>query len=705
VPAGSVLALWQEEKTPEARPALAAQVQNLLTRGPGPDAVEADRVLYRQLTSLSGPLLAHDPPPSEPGIDAAAAKANGSEAWGLSPELFGRHPDGSAVEESSLCLQAPFQMEVKLPADLVAGMEWVSAAVLHPGTGAEGSVQVEVTDRPGQIRTGLSAETPVLVQAGSLAEARMMRAFADFRQWFPVIVCYPRIVPVDEVITLTLFHREDEALRRLMLDEADAARLDRLWDELRYVSRDALATVDAFAQLMEYATQDSDPGLFEPLRDTIDERASALRQRLADTQPRHVEALLDFAGRAYRRPLTAEESSQIVRLYETLRSEEMPHEDAVRMTLARVLVAPAFLYKMETPGDGTDPSPVSDWELATRLSYFLWSSVPDEPLRTEAASGRLREKGVLVAQARRMLGDEKVRRLAVEFACQWLHIHGFDELDEKSERHFPEFKAMRGVIYEESIRFFTDWFARDGSILELLDADHAFVNGALAGYYGIPDVAGEEWRRVEGVKAYGRGGILGLGTTLAKQSGASRTSPILRGNWVYEVLLGERLPRPPPGVPQLPDDESALEGLTVRQMVEKHSSDPQCVRCHQHIDHFGYALEQYDAVGRRRDRDLGGRPIDTRVQTREGESFENLDGLRRYLLNERREVFVGQFCRKLLGYALGREVMLADQPLLEDMLKALEREEYRVGAAMEKIVTSRQFGEIRGRGYETTESQ
>ena len=161
-----------------------------------------------------------------------------------------------------------------------------------------------------------------------------------------------------------------------------------------------------------------------------------------------------------------------------------------------------------------------------------------------------------------MLKDDKVRRLATEFACQWLHVYDFDTLDEKSERHFPTFAGLRGAMYEETIRFFTDLFQRDLPVLAFLDADHTFLNEPLAEHYGIPGVSGEEWRRVEGMKAFGRGGILGLSTTLAKQSGASRTSPILRGNWVSEVLLGEKLPRPPTGVPQLPDDEASAGGLT-----------------------------------------------------------------------------------------------------------------------------------------------
>jgi hypothetical protein len=300
-----------------------------------------------------------------------------------------------------------------------------------------------------------------------------------------------------------------------------------------------------------------------------------------------------------------------------------------------------------------------------------------------------------MAQTQRMLRDGRMRRLAKEFACQWLHLHDFDHLDEKSERHFPTFTSLRGAMYEESIRFFADLFQTDASVIDLLDSDHTFLNEALARHYGIPGVTGEEWRRVDGVKQYGRGGLLGLAATLAKQSGASRTSPILRGNWVAEALLGDKLPRPPKDVPRLPEDE-ATEDLTVRQLVEKHSNDPKCSGCHARIDPYGFALERYDAIGRRREKDLGDRAIDTRTKLMDGTPLDGLEGLRGYLLTQRREEFVRQFCRKLLGYALGRGVQLSDRPLLTEMQEELRRNDYRFSAAVQTVVRSRPFREIRG---------
>jgi hypothetical protein len=704
LPPGSLLARWRSATETTERSTLAADFQRLLESGPPADPKHPDALLHRQVFAPNGPLwrsllaqqsgiLASGSAPTTAPYPAADSRA------GLDPALFGTHPDGSAVEPASLCLQAPASLEFTIPAELAEGAAFVVSAMLHPKAGPEASAQFRAEVRQGP--TWIPVEvpdprTPFVVADNSPARRRLEVAMAEFRQLFPAALCYNKIVPVDEVVTLTLFHREDDTLQRLMLDEAETARLNRLWDELHFVSHDALTLVDAFAQLMEYATQDADPKVFEPLREPIHTRAAHFRQRLLDTEPRHVDAILEFAPLAYRRPLRAQEAAELRALYARLRQQELSHDDAIRMTLARVLVAPSFLYRIEEPQPGTEARPVSDWELASRLSYFLWSSAPDAPLRAAAAAGELKNPDTLVQHAKRMLLDPRVRRLATEFGCQWLHVHGFDELDEKSERHFPTFAAVRGPLYEEAILFFTDFFQRDLPVASLLDADHTFLNESLARHYGIEGVTGETWQRVERVRSQARGGILGLGATLAKQSGASRTSPILRGNWVSEVLLGEKLPRPPKDVPRLPEDE-ATETLTVRELVERHSQDPRCAGCHVRIDPYGFALEGYDPIGRARTRDLADRPIATAAKTADGVTFDGIDGLRHYLLHQRRDAFFGQFCRKLLGYALGRGVQLSDTPLLQQVRTDLDTHGGRVSVAIETILRSRQFREIRGR--------
>ena len=226
-------------------------------------------------------------------------------------------------------------------------------------------------------------------------------------------------------------------------------------------------------------------------------------------------------------------------------------------------------------------------------------------------------------------------------------------------------------MYEESIQFFANLLRNNGSVWEILDADYTYLNERLAKYYGIPGITGEEWRRVEGVRKFHRGGILAQASTLAKQSGASRTSPILRGNWIAETLLADKLPRPPKDVPKLPEEENGTE-LTVRQLTERHSKDPRCYHCHQRIDAFGFALEEFDAIGQWRERDANNRPVEARGRVMDGTEIEGLDGLKHYLLTTRRGVFLHQFCRKLLGYALGRSVQISDEPLLKGICTELE---------------------------------
>jgi hypothetical protein len=441
LPAGSLLAKWQSAGSVEEKQRLAEAVQNLLrSRAVSLTKDAPDAVLYRQLASLNGPLLSRvtadilpavEPgaPPDgkgggnsstsktsepDPGGKRAPSTAGGTPAatYGLDPALFGKHPNGAKLDATSLCVHAPSVLELRLPADLAEGFEFVATATLHRETGAEGSVQMRVLTAKPSSMPGLAAggireqggkstwsdgerpvvsESPVIVCDGSAARKRVEAALDEFRQLFPAALCYTKIVPVDEVVTLTLYYREDDQLRRLMLDDAQSAGLDRLWAELHYVSHDALKLVDAFEQLWQFATQDADPSAFEPLREPIKRRAAEFKKLLVDTQPTHLDAVLKFAEGAYRRPLTGTERDELRGLYRKLREQELPHDEAIRLTLARVLVAPAFLYRAEKPGPGDKPGPVNEWELATRLSYFLWSSAPDTELRAAAASGTLRD--------------------------------------------------------------------------------------------------------------------------------------------------------------------------------------------------------------------------------------------------------------------------------------------------------------------------
>ena len=601
IPPGSALARWRAaivaSKRGDEIDKLATAVENVLTTENAESLDGPDKQLREQLLAWNGPL----------GWATITKETLGEfdTGFGLDPKSFGKHPNGSQVDAADLCLQAPQVLQLRLPADLVAGAEFVTTGVLHAESGKEGSVQLQVATaklNPAAISTAV----PILVSAGSQASRRVEAAIKEFQMLFPPALCYARLVPVDEVVTLTLFYREDDYLKQLMLDDQQAAELDRLWDELYYVSQEPLKMVVAFEQISEFATQDR-PDLVKalaPMRRGIKDRADAFHRRLLKSEPAHVNAVVEIADGAWRRPLTDVQRQELSVFYDRLRDSEISHEQAIRLLMARVLTSPAFLYKLEQPAPGKNAAPVTDLELATRLSYFLWSSIPDHELRSAALAGKLTDDGELIAQTGRMLKHPRTRRLAIQFACQWLHLRDFDKNDDKNEKLYPEFAARRSDMYEETVLFFEDMFRNDRSILGLLDANHTFLNEALANHYGIDGVKGNRWQRVEGIRDYGRGGILGMASFLASQSGASRTSPILRGNWVYETLL-RRASAAPAG------RRAAATGLRCPMRINGAPVDrasqlraPACAKCHVRIDPYGFALEQYDAIGRLRPQKL-----------------------------------------------------------------------------------------------------
>ena len=672
-PPGSLLATWLAEGDSAGKADLAERIKQL-AMGARPKKKSPDQMLYDQLHSITLPI-------DHQGL----LKQVKSDA------RFGKHPRGGKVAANDVVAKASSNLSFEIPAELANGRQLEVTAVIDAGAPSKQlSVQMHASVGKPVARKELRAGEPVVVVPNSQAHRRVKEAMATFRNLFPAAVCYSRIVPVDEVVTLTLFFREDAILKRLMLTTAEARELEKLWDELYYVSHEPLKLVVAFEQISEFATQDR-PDLviaFKVLKKPINDRAEAFKKRLVATEPAHVQAVLKFADRAWRRPLSAAEQQKLRQFYGRLRKAGVAHQRSIQLMLARVLTSPVFLYKLEKPAPGKKATDVSNAELASRLSYFLWSTAPDSKLRVAADSGKLTDPSELLRQTRRMLRDGKTRRLAEHFALQWLHIRNFDKDAEKNEKRFPEFAKLRSDMYEESLRFFEDLFRNDRSILSMFNADHAFLNDRLAKLYGVN--ASKGWQRVDGVRSKGRGGVLGMATVLASQSGASRTSPILRGNWVYETLLGEKLPKPPAKVPTLP--ESVPTGLTARQLIERHSSVPACAKCHSKIDGYGFSLEQYDAIGR-----LRVKRVDTKTKLPDGKTIEGIDGLRRYLVQDRRKDVVRQFCRKLLGYALGREVQLSDEPMLDEMQSKLKAKGYRFRVAVEAIVTSRQFLRIRGR--------
>ena len=538
------------------------------------------------------------------------------------------------------------------------------------------------------------------------------------------------------------YFRDDRPLNDLVLDEAEQRELDELWQELNFVtlvperqykdfifferaepprfmgesafdfarSEDKDATTPAkMAQLAEaYLAKAKKRGAggeaIEAIETYFADISAQIRwveEARRAAEPSHLAALAQFAERAYRRPLAAEERNELLAFYRLLRDrEELSHEDALRDALASILVSPHFCYRFDLAAEGPEIQPLSPYALASRLSYFLWSSMPDEELLAHAAAGDLQQPEVLLAQTRRMLADDRVRGLATEFAGNWLEFRRFEEHNSVDRQRFASFtNELRQAMFEEPLRFFIDVARENRSVLDFLYADRTFVNPALARHYGMPAPEGnnDEWVQIDDASRYGRGGLLPMAAFLTKNSPGLRTSPVKRGYWVVRRLLGEYIPPPPPEVPELPKDEAQLGELTLPQVLAKHREHKACAGCHDRFDSIGLAFEGYGPVGERRQRDLGGRPVESHAVFPDGSQGDGLDGLRRYLRERRQEEFVDNLCRKLLAYALGRGLLLSDDPLIGEMRAQLAADGYRFGGLVETIVASRQFLNHRGK--------
>ncbi len=432
----------------------------------------------------------------------------------------------------------------------------------------------------------------------------------------------------------------------------------------------------------------------------IDAQVRRVENDLASAEPHWLASLVEFAQRAWRRPLEDSQRDELLQFYASLRDrDQLRPEDAMRDVVASILISPRFSYRIDPPPPGSDTRPLDSFALASRLSYFLWSSMPDQELLDHAAANDLHHRDVLLAQTRRMLGDARAGRLALEFGGNWLDFHQFQQHNAVDRRRFDAFTdELREAMFQEPLRFFEDLVQRDASVMEFMEANHTFVNPVLAKHYGIttPDLPADQWIRVEDAGRYGRGGLLPMSVFLTKNSPGLRTSPVKRGYWVVRRLLGQYIPAPPANVPELPKDEADLGELSLRQVLARHRDSKSCAVCHQRFDAIGLAFEGYGPVGERRDMDLGGRPIDDQAEFPDGSRRQGVDGLRRYVVEERAEDFLDHLCRKLLAYGLGRSLQLSDELLIEQMRADLQRNDFRFSAMVESIVTSPQFLTRRG---------
>ncbi len=553
------------------------------------------------------------------------------------------------------------------------------------------------------------------------------------------------------------YYRDDTALMQLILDKKGQDDLNRLWNEFDFIAHQTERT---WVQYFFNQSGEVDGNINGPLstesgskrpvghevtdefvinqmrdkylarwamdkehNDPIAPKAfnwhfglvnatlRGLEKQHMAAEPRHLAGLLRFAEHAYRRPLTANERTDLLAYYKKLRAEtRIDHEAAMRDCIVSVLMSPDFLYRFDSatagagkaplaktvslkPGQAFASQPLPDYSLASRLSYFLWASMPDAELLQHAAAGDLHKPAVLLAEAHRMLKDPKVKGLATEFTGNWLVFRQFETNNSVDRMRFPTFDDdLREAMFQEPIHLMQDNIQNERSVLDLLYGNYTFVNPPLARHYGMPEVDGDNdtWVKVDNADKYGRGGILPMAVFMTAYSPGLRTSPVKRGNWVVQKVLGIRVPPPPPVVPELPSDESKTD-KPIREMLAEHHKNPFCAGCHLRFDSFGLAFEGYGPVGDARIKDLAGRPIDASTTYPGGVDGTGLAGLRSFIQGHRQDNFVGNLARKLLAYALNRSPQLSDESLVDKMTANLTADGYKFRALVDTVILSPQF--------------
>ncbi len=414
----------------------------------------------------------------------------------------------------------------------------------------------------------------------------------------------------------------------------------------------------------------------------------------ADELPCATRILSTLARRAYRRPVVQRDVDPLLSFYRKGRAEA-GFEFGIRRAVERLLVSPEFLFRIEAPAaPGTVGSvPLTDLELASRLSFFFWSSIPDDELLDAASAGRLHTPEVFAKQVRRMIADERSEALIRNFVGQWLYLRDLTDVKHPDDRLFPNFdEGLQASMRRETELFFGSLVRENRSVLDLLRANYTFLNERLAQHYGIPNIHGSQFRRVDLPADSPRRGLLGHGSVLTVTSYANRTSPVNRGKFILETLLSMPPPPPPAVVPSLKDTDATGAVLSMRARMEQHRKDPACASCHKQMDPLGFALENFDAVGRWRTVGESQQPIDNGGTLTNGTTFKGVAGLREVLLRAPfdRE-FVYTVISKLMAYALGRPLLPIDQPAIRQIMRGAAPTDYAFDAVMLGIVNSPSF--------------
>jgi hypothetical protein len=405
-----------------------------------------------------------------------------------------------------------------------------------------------------------------------------------------------------------------------------------------------------------------------------------------------------WATRAYRRPAAESEVERLVKIFNLgMEKKKQDYRAAMKLPLLAILISPNFLYRAEKIRPGNEVYLVDNFDLASRLSYFIWSSMPDAELFKLASEGRLAEPGVLKAQVERMLIDGKAKALSMHFAGQWFKWEELRSRTNPDRKKFPSFDfALRVALYRESSLFFENLLRENRSILELIDSDYTYLNQRLARHYGIEGVTGLDFRKVK-LKDPNRGGIIGMGSVLSATSLPLRSSPSVRGAYVLTELLGTPPPSPPMNVPQLPEDDRQLKAVSFRQELIDHRFIPACKACHERIDPIGFGLENFDAIGRWRT-SHNGRPLDTSGELPDGTRFSSPESLKRILMGKR-NLFTRNMVEKTLAYALGRELSPYDRQTVKAITDKVISGNFKAHTLFSEVAVSYPFLHCRGDSY------
>lgn len=643
------------------------------------------------------------------------------------PRKWGSHPKDEGRGPTSVGVHAPAVLKFKVPA---GARKFRTEFVITDGNAKQSSVQALVLwEAPPEDRRRLYPKRYVFGGADSRRISKQGPSFKDFAReirkrnipsanltkvglnaernvlsdWTLTDIEYLGgpwdHQPPDKPRPLIPYYFTAEEVRRVATPEA-LKELDALHERLAAVVQ--RPHQDLLAFLKAHGWQDAQEGLLPPEKlvaswsEEQRKQYAHLRERVAEQeqtfQQQASHLLCEFATRPWRRPLTGTEQAALVALYRDARLEGFNFDAAMKVPLLSVLVSPHFLYRHpSTPPQSAGQRELDDYELASRLSFFLWSSIPDQRLLDLAAAGKLRDRAVLQAEAARLLRDPRAAALAREFAGQLWRFSGFANYVGPDSKRFKQFTPeLRQAMLDEVVYFLSDLFQHDRPLTNLIRADYTFVNEALADLYGLQGVKGDRMRRVSLEPGSPRGGLVGMGLFLTQTSLPLRTSPVQRGVWVMEDLLGREMPSPPADVDPISADETNDAGLTIREQLEMHRAKKSCASCHDKIDPLGIALENFDAIGRWRTADRSGAPLSTSARTHDGADLSDVAGLRNYLDEHRDELFE-HFNRKLLGFALGRSVGPGDKALLEKMHAELKQEDYRFAALVRAIVNSPQF--------------